>query len=82
MQRFTDPGDQTLLKALKQGGGGTRALGRHAVAALLNTANTSVQYLFSTAEVIQIVLDAYTSGNFEGAKNLLEAQNEQGCPLN
>ncbi len=76
------PGDQTLLKALKQGGGGTRALGRHAVAALLNTANTSVQYLFSTAEVIQIVLDAYTSGNFEGAKNLLEAQNEQGCPLN
>ena len=74
-------GDQTLLEAVWQGGGGARALGRHAVAALLNSVDPDVQYEFSEAEVIQIVQDAYASGDFNGAKNLLEGQNEQYCPL-
>lgn len=74
--------DKDLLGALKQGGGGEKALGRHAVAALLNSASGGVSYDYSTAEVIALVQDAYASGDFEGAKNLLEAANESGCPLN
>lgn len=74
--------DKDLLGALKQGGGGEKALGRHAVAALLNTASGGVSYDYSTAEVIALVQDAYASGDFEGAKSLLEAANESGCPLN
>lgn len=73
---------KTLLGALQQGGGGEKALGRHATAALLNSANPDVSYLYSTAEVIDLVKSAYSSGDFEGVKNLLEAQNEMGCPLN
>lgn len=34
----------TLLEVLKQGGGGLKALGRHTVAALLNTASDGVAY--------------------------------------
>lgn len=74
--------DKTLLGALQQGGGGEKALGRHAVAALLNTSNPDVSYAFSTAGVINIVQNAYATGNFNGAKNMLEFENEQGCPLN
>ncbi len=74
--------DKDLLGALKQGGGGEKALGRHAVAALLNSASGGVSYDYSTAEVIALVQDAYASGDFAGAKNLLEAANESGCPLN
>jgi cysteine-rich repeat protein len=75
------PGDLNLLEAVHQGGGDENALSRHSVAALLNSTNSDVSYLFSTAEVIQIVRDAYASGDFEGAKNLLSGQNEQFCPL-
>jgi hypothetical protein len=72
----------TLLEVLKQGGGGEIALGRHAVAALLNSVNPDVSYEFTAAEVIAIVQDAYATGNFKAAKNLLQDQNELGCPLN
>jgi hypothetical protein len=71
-----------LLGALEQGGGGEKALGRHAVAGLLNSTSGGVSYDYSTAEVIALVQAAYASGDFEGAKNLLEAANESGCPLN
>lgn len=74
--------DKDLLGALQQGGGGEKALGRHAVAALLNSASGGVSYDYSTAEVIDLVQSAYASGDFEGAKDLLEAANESGCPLN
>ncbi len=72
----------TLITALNTGGGGAKALGRHAVAALLNAAS-SVNYWYSEAEVIAIVQDAYGSGQFETAKNLLAVRNEAaaGCPL-
>jgi hypothetical protein len=72
----------TLLDALKQGGGGEKALGRHAVAALLNSANPDVSYAFTEAEVIALVQAAYASGDFKDAKKLLEEQNQSGCPLN
>lgn len=71
----------TLLEVLEQGGGGEKALGRHAVAALLNSAS-SVDYLYSTADVIAAVQQAYASGDFNGVKDLLAGENEMGCPLN
>jgi hypothetical protein len=73
--------NKTILGALTQGGGGEKALGRHAVAALLNAANPDVSYAFTEAEVIAMVQKAYATGDFEGTKNALEAENEQGCPL-
>jgi hypothetical protein len=74
--------NKTLLGALQQGGGGQKALGRHAVAALLSAANDDVSYAFSVDEVIAIVQTAYATGNFERAKNELARENERGCPLN
>ena len=71
-----------LLRALKQGGGGAAALGRHATAALLNAANGAVSYGFTAAQVIALVQEAFATGDFEAAKNALEAENERGCPLN
>lgn len=74
--------NKTLLGALSQGGGGEKALGRHAVAALLNAVNGGVSYRFTVAEVIAIVQTAYETRNFERAKAEFELQNEMGCPLN
>lgn len=72
----------TLGDAVRLGGGGERALARHAVAALLNAANPDVSYAYTESDVVTMVQSAYASGNFEGIKNLFEAQNEMGCPLN
>ncbi len=71
----------TLIQALIRGGGGENALGRHAVAALLNAAHGTVIFFYTEAEVIGIVQDAYSSGDFGAAKDLLATQNEMGCPL-
>lgn len=72
----------TLLDALNQGGGHEKALGRHAVAALLNASSPDVSYAYSAAEVIALVQSAVASGDYETAKDLLASENEQGCPLN
>ena len=74
-------GPNTLLQVLQTGGGGEQALGRHAVAALLNASHPDVGYLYSVEEVIAKVRGAYESGDFETAKDLLEEQNELDCPL-
>ena len=79
---FGVPYYETLLEALETGGGGEKALGRHAVAALLNAANPGVSYYYTKDEVMAMVQNAYGTGDFEGIKDLFEAQNEQGCPLN
>jgi len=73
--------DKSLLGALEQGGGGEKALGRHAVAALLNAANPEVGYYYTESDIIGMVQDAYQTGDFEWAKDQLEYQNELGCPL-
>jgi hypothetical protein len=78
---FSVPYYKTLLQALETGGGGEKALGRHATAALLNAANPDVNYAYTEAEIIDMVQDAYASGDYESTKNLFEAQNEAGCPL-
>jgi uncharacterized repeat protein (TIGR01451 family) len=75
---ITDP---TLLEALVANGGGINALARHAVASLLNAASADVDFALTEAQVIALVQDAIASGDLEGAKDQLEDQNEQGCPL-
>ena len=76
-------GFSTILGlAVRLGGGGEYALARHAVAALLNSTSPGVDYLFTTSQVIALVQDAYATGDFEDAKNMLEEENEEGCPLN
>jgi len=77
----------TFLQALGNGGGGVDALGRHAVAALLNAATGSgVNYAYTTAQIIDIVQGdgAYAGLSVEARKNLLDAANNGvgGCPLN
>lgn len=73
--------DATLGQAAKLGGGGEYALARHAVAALLNSTDPDVDYSFTTAQVIDLVQDAYATGDFEDAKDMLADANEEGCPL-
>ena len=75
--------DRTLLQALKAGGGGADALGRHAVAALLNASpDVPVDYWFGVNGVIATVQAAVSSGDYEGAKDIFAYYNEKGCPLN
>jgi hypothetical protein len=76
-------GDDTLLEVLGANGGGANALGRHAVAALLNGASEGVSYGMSAAQVLTAVQTALgKKGDIEGTKNILVALNEKGCPLN
>jgi protocatechuate 3,4-dioxygenase beta subunit len=78
----SDPDNPTLLQALQTGGGGFNALGRHAVAALLNSAHPTVEYKFTTAQVIAKVQSAYANPSLvESIKNELAAENERGADL-
>ncbi len=74
----------TLLDVLRQGGGKLNALGRHAVAALLNSASSDVSYDYSSLQVKLLFDDVYPGSKYDYkvAKNMLELFNEQGCPLN
>jgi hypothetical protein len=76
--------DLTLEEALKQGGGGLKALMRHSVAALLNAANPDVNSTDfpTTADVIAATQAAVNGGDIEGTKDAFEMANEAGCPLN
>jgi hypothetical protein len=74
--------DTTLLQALGLNGGGMNALARHATAALLNSANGSVSYGMTQADVISAVQAAVASGDVEAAKNIFAGLNEKGCPIN
>ena len=71
-----DPDAPTLLEALRRGGGGHKALGRHAVAALLNAANPDVAYAFTEDEIIAMVRSAYATGDYDPVKDRLAQQNE------
>jgi len=72
----------TLLQAVWLRAGDANALARHAVAALLDASSPGVSYGFSVAQVIALVQDAYNNiTTYEAAKDLLEAENERGCPL-
>ena len=71
----------SLFTALGLGSGAKNALARHAVAALLSSATSGINYEMSTAGVIAVVQGGFTSGDYEGAKNVLAALNERSCPL-
>jgi hypothetical protein len=75
--------NMTLLEAAGANGGGTSALARHAVAALLNAASAGVDSPYTVAQVLDIVQGdgAYAGLTVEQRKNLLAAANELGCPL-
>jgi hypothetical protein len=72
----------TLLQVLSQGGGGLKALGRHTVAALLNSASGNVDYQYTTAQVIAMFQAVFPGGDYENLKNEFASENESGCPLN
>jgi hypothetical protein len=85
---FTEPGfvdafkNASLLDVLELGGGGKRALGRHAVAAVLNAAHPDVDYDLTEAQVVAMFNDVIMNGgDVTALKNLFERLNEQGCPL-
>jgi hypothetical protein len=80
----------TLVDALNLGGGaggggdksGFEALGRHAVAALLNAAHPDVDFALTQAQVIAAVQGAVAApATVETVKNMLAGANEAGCPL-
>ena len=73
----------TLEQALNLRGGNIKALTRHAVAALLN-ADSTVDYKYTAAQVIQIyqeAIDTAMADEIESAKNDLETENERDCPF-
>lgn len=80
----------SLLAAMSLGGGPTIAdaknlLVHHAVAALLNASHPGVDYAFSAADVIAWTNAMLLSSNRSailGLKNLFDAENNRGCPLN
>ena len=88
--------DITLLDAIWAQGGGENKMGRHATAALLNDANTIVNFnpALDTAEIIRLVQVAYgkipddtgmfDAGDFEDIGDVFAASNDLGddsCPL-
>lgn len=68
----------TLEGALRTGGGKFNALNRHAAAALLNSYAFPYPDFYTTADVIEMVQDAYDSGDWQSAKDTLEYANEYG----
>ena len=76
------PGTPSLLDALKLGGGGLKALMRHATAALLNASNPKVSFPYGTGDVIALFQKAFDSGAYEATKDTFEGLNQTGCPLN
>ena len=78
-----DSDNLTLLQALETGGGDKEALLRHVVAALLNAANTDVDYAYTIRQVKDLVTEAFTGNakDIERMKDLFEKANDAGCPL-
>jgi len=74
----------TLVEVLAQGGGGLNALGRHIVAALLNSVSADVSYGASTSQVIDSFDGVYpgSKSDYTGVKDGFADLNEIGCPLN
>lgn len=77
---------KTLLEVISTGGNTAgEALGRHAVAALLNAAaGSGVSYDLTTAQVIAGFNAAWggTKNQMNAQKDIFAGFNQQGCPLN
>jgi hypothetical protein len=72
---------KTLAEVLALNGGGIDALGRHAVAALLNATSPGVDFELEAAAVVREFNRVYPDGDYEMVKNRLAAMNERNCPL-
>lgn len=72
----------TLLQVLSQGGGKLIALGRHTVAALLNSASSGVNYNLTTGQVVGSFNALFPSTRYGPLQDEFAGFNEQGCPLN
>ena len=78
------PGE-TLVDVAWARGGGVNALGRHAVAALLNAAHSDIDYDLTEAQVIDAFNTAYATGDrraMNEQKDIFDLLNNQGCELN
>ena len=76
--------DPSLLDALNANGGGINALARHAVAALLNTSSSCINYSYSdVGALIADVHDAIMAGGvaIKALHSELAYYNEAGCPI-
>ncbi len=71
----------TLDEALNLNGGGFNALAREATAALLNSKTSTINFKYSTADVIKQVQEAVAANNPEPTKDALESGNTSGCLL-
>jgi SdrD B-like domain len=80
---FGSLGSLTLAQALGTGGGGINALLRHSVAAVLNAANSNVDYPLTTSQIISGVQAAVAGGDaaIEQFKNQLDTYNNYGANL-
>jgi len=72
---------KSLLQVLGLNGGGLKALGRHAVAALLNSTNPQIDYAFTQSEVIAAFKQVYPgkTHQYEDLKDTFEDANQQVC---
>lgn len=70
----------TLQAAVNLEGGFENALARHTTAGALNLAS-GLDYGFTQAELFALVQGAFSSGDYESAKDQIEAFNETYCPL-
>ena len=73
--------NMTLHDVISQGGGHWNALGRQAVAALLNAAHPDVAFGLTVVEVLDAWEEAKATGDWETTKDMFEEYNEEGCPL-
>jgi len=77
---------KTLLQVLQNNGNttGLDALGRHTVAALLNSASGNVNYDLTTQNVISMFNDVFPGkkSQYNALKDIFEGFNTRGCPLN
>jgi hypothetical protein len=69
----------TLRQALGTKKGAERAFQRQAVAALLNSTNSVVNYAYTPAQVKSIVQSAYQTKSFKAARVDFASQNNLGC---
>jgi hypothetical protein len=74
-------GNRSLSDTLDINGGGAKALGREAAAALLNASDPNVNYIYTPAEVKSMVQDAYRTKDYTTTTDLLKQHNNSGCPL-
>jgi hypothetical protein len=74
----------TLLQVLETGGGGLEALGRHAVASLLNAEASGASFGLAPNQVVGMFNTLFPdfASEFESLKDIFEDMNEQGCNYN